>query len=72
MDSAHNLVLNEEAFKKIEEHKKPVYVFEWLRSLDKLLLVAQKVSFIYINKSIEYTANFSHIFWDFFLSKRRM
>lgn len=44
MDSAHNLILNEEAFKKIEEHKKPVYVFEWLRSLDKLLVAAQKVS----------------------------
>lgn len=45
MDSAHSLILNEEAFKKIEEHKKPVYVFEWLRSLDKLLVAAQKVSF---------------------------
>lgn len=44
METAHSLILNEEAFKKIEDHKKPVYVFEWLRSLDKLLVAAQKVN----------------------------
>lgn len=45
METAHSLILNEEAFKKIEEHKRPVYVFEWLRSLDKLLVAAQKVGY---------------------------
>lgn len=63
MDSAHNLILNEEAFKKIEEHKKPVYVFEWLRSLDKLLVAAQKVSFV--NKSIELDTENSRFFTYF-------
>lgn len=51
MESAHSLILNEEAFKKIEEHKKPVYVFEWLRNLDKLLVVAQKVIYFVSIKS---------------------
>lgn len=44
MDSSHSLILNEEAFKQIPDHKKPVYVFEWLRYLDKGLIAAQKVS----------------------------
>lgn len=50
MESAHSLILNEEAFKKIEEHKKPVYVFEWLRNLDKLLVAAQKVIYLISKK----------------------
>ncbi|XP_055323720.1 HEAT repeat-containing protein 5B isoform X3 [Sitodiplosis mosellana] len=40
--SSHSLTLNEEAFKQIPDHKKPVYVFEWLRYLDKGLVAAQK------------------------------
>lgn len=40
----HSLTLNEEAFKQIPDHKKPLYVFEWLRYLDKGLVAAQKVS----------------------------
>lgn len=40
----HSLTLNEEAFKQIPDHKKPVFVFEWLRYLDKVLVAAQKVS----------------------------
>lgn len=43
MESSHSLILNEDAFKQIPDHKKPVYVFEWLRYLDKGLLAAQKV-----------------------------
>lgn len=46
MDGSHSLTLNEEAFKQIPDHKKPVYVFEWLRYLDKGLVAAQKVSAI--------------------------
>lgn len=46
MDGSHSLTLNEEAFKQIPDHKKPVYVFEWLRYLDKGLVAAQKVSVV--------------------------
>lgn len=49
MELAHSLLLNEEAFKKIPENKRPVFVFEWLRFLDKVLAAAQKVSVDYID-----------------------
>ena len=45
MELAHSLLLNEEALKRIQESKKPVFVFEWLRFLNKVLGAAQKVSF---------------------------
>lgn len=44
MELSHSLTLNEEAFNQIPDHKKPVFVFEWLRFLDKILVNAQKVS----------------------------
>lgn len=44
MELSHSLTLNEEALKQIPEAKKPVFVFEWLRFLDKVLIAAQKVS----------------------------
>lgn len=43
MESQQSLTLNEEALKQIPDHNKPVYVFEWLRYLDKVLVAAQKV-----------------------------
>lgn len=43
MDSSHGLILNGDAFKQIPDHKKLVYVFEWLRYLDRGLVAAQKV-----------------------------
>ena len=43
MELAHSLLLNEEALQKIPDNKKPVFVFEWLRFLDKVLSAAQKV-----------------------------
>ncbi|XP_067680006.1 HEAT repeat-containing protein 5B-like isoform X1 [Haliotis asinina] len=42
MELAHSLLLNEEALKRIAESKRPVFVFEWLRFLDKVLRAAQK------------------------------
>ena len=45
MELAHSLLLNEEALQKIPDNKKPVFVFEWLRFLDKVLSAAQKVIF---------------------------
>ncbi|XP_067013409.1 HEAT repeat-containing protein 5B [Anabrus simplex] len=42
MELSHSLTLNEEALKQIPEAKRPVFVFEWLRFLDKVLVAAQK------------------------------
>ncbi|XP_063696087.1 HEAT repeat-containing protein 5B isoform X3 [Culicoides brevitarsis] len=42
MESSQSLTLNEEALSKIPEQKRPVFVFEWLRHLDKVLIAAQK------------------------------
>lgn len=42
MELSHSLVLNEEAYNQIPEQKRPVFVFEWLRFLDKVLLASQK------------------------------
>ncbi|KAG8504802.1 HEAT repeat-containing protein 5B, partial [Galemys pyrenaicus] len=36
------LLLNEEALAQITEAKKPVFIFEWLRFLDKVLVAANK------------------------------
>jgi hypothetical protein len=44
MELAHSLLLNEEALARISESKKNVFVYEWLRFLDKVLVAAQKVS----------------------------
>ena len=44
MELAHSLLLNEEALNKVAENKRPVFVFEWLRFLDKVLVAAQKVN----------------------------
>ena len=44
MELSHSLTLNEEALRQIPEAKRPVFVFEWLRFLDKVLVAAQKVS----------------------------
>ena len=43
MELAHSLLLNEEALRRVPESKRPVFVFEWLRFLDKVLAAAQKV-----------------------------
>lgn len=44
MELSHSLTLNEEALSQIPPAKRPVFIFEWLRFLDKVLLAAQKVS----------------------------
>uniref|UniRef100_A0A8C8VM89 HEAT repeat-containing protein 5B n=1 Tax=Pelusios castaneus TaxID=367368 RepID=A0A8C8VM89_9SAUR len=38
MELAHSLLLNEDALAQITEAKKPVFIFEWLRFLDKVLV----------------------------------
>uniref|UniRef100_W4VS74 HEAT repeat-containing protein 5A n=1 Tax=Corethrella appendiculata TaxID=1370023 RepID=W4VS74_9DIPT len=42
MELSHSLTLNEDALNQIPEQKRPVFVFEWLRFLDKVLVAAQK------------------------------
>ncbi|KAJ8865553.1 hypothetical protein PR048_033073 [Dryococelus australis] len=42
MELSHSLTLNEDALQQIPEPKRPVFVFEWLRFLDKVLVAAQK------------------------------
>ncbi|WAR19304.1 HTR5B-like protein [Mya arenaria] len=42
MELAHSLLLNEDALSRIPDNKKNVFVFEWLRFLDKVLAAAQK------------------------------
>uniref|UniRef100_A0A8D0BTM0 HEAT repeat-containing protein 5B n=1 Tax=Salvator merianae TaxID=96440 RepID=A0A8D0BTM0_SALMN len=42
MELAHSLLLNEEALAQITEAKRPVFIFEWLRFLDKVLIAANK------------------------------
>lgn len=42
MELSHSLTLNEEALLQVPEAKRPVFVFEWLRFLDKVLVAAQK------------------------------
>lgn len=43
MELAHSLLLNEEALSHITEAKRAVFIFEWLRFLDKVLIAANKV-----------------------------
>uniref|UniRef100_A0A8C3RYZ5 HEAT repeat-containing protein 5B n=1 Tax=Chelydra serpentina TaxID=8475 RepID=A0A8C3RYZ5_CHESE len=43
MELAHSLLLNEEALAQITEAKRPVFIFEWLRFLDKVIVAANKI-----------------------------
>uniref|UniRef100_A0A8C5STT0 HEAT repeat-containing protein 5B n=1 Tax=Laticauda laticaudata TaxID=8630 RepID=A0A8C5STT0_LATLA len=42
MELAHSLLLNEEALAQITEAKRPVFIFEWLRFLEKVLVTDVK------------------------------
>ncbi|KAL7035637.1 hypothetical protein ACKWTF_008482 [Chironomus riparius] len=42
MELSHSLTLNEEAYNQIPPEKRPVFVFEWLRFLEKVLVNANK------------------------------
>ena len=43
MELSHSLILNEEALSQIGDGKKALFVYEWLRFLDGVLVAAQKV-----------------------------
>ncbi|XP_041982599.1 HEAT repeat-containing protein 5B isoform X2 [Aricia agestis] len=42
MEVSHSLTLNESALQQLPEDKKPHFIFEWLRFLDKVLVAAHK------------------------------
>ncbi|XP_069811518.1 HEAT repeat-containing protein 5B [Dendropsophus ebraccatus] len=42
MELAHSLLLKEDALAQVTEAKKSVFIFEWLRFLDKVLITANK------------------------------
>ena len=44
LELAQSLVLNEEALLSLPENKRPVFIYEWLCFLNKVLVAAQKVS----------------------------
>jgi HEAT repeat-containing protein 5 len=43
MELSHSLILNEAALAPIPEEKKPIFILEWLRFVDKVLSAANKV-----------------------------
>lgn len=45
MEVSHSLTLNEAALQQLPDDKKPHFIFEWLRFLDKVLVAAHKVTF---------------------------
>lgn len=47
LELAQSLILNEEALNSLPENKRPVFIYEWLCFLNKVLVAAQKV----INRS---------------------
>ena len=44
LELAQSLVLNEEALHSLPENKRPVFIYEWLCFLNKVLVAAQKVT----------------------------
>lgn len=44
MEVSHSLTLNESALQQLPDDKKPHFIFEWLRFLDKVLVAAHKVN----------------------------
>lgn len=44
MESAHSLLLNEAVLQSLPESKRDVFIFEWLRFLDRVLGALTRVS----------------------------
>lgn len=42
LELAQSLILNEEALNSLPENKRPVFIYEWLCFLNKVLVAAQK------------------------------
>jgi len=48
LELAQNLILNEDALNSLPEKNRPVFIYEWLCFLNKILIAAQKVNKISI------------------------
>lgn len=49
LELAQSLILNEEVLRSLPENKQPVFIYEWLCFLNKVLAAAQKVSTVLSN-----------------------
>ncbi|OZC08270.1 hypothetical protein X798_04749 [Onchocerca flexuosa] len=52
MEQSNSLLLNEEALNLCADSKKPVFVYEWLRYLDRILPAAQKADIKTVQKKL--------------------
>ncbi|EFO17909.1 hypothetical protein LOAG_10587, partial [Loa loa] len=52
MEQSNSLLLNEEALKLCTDSRKPVFVYEWLRYLDRILPAAQKADIKSVQKKL--------------------
>ena len=52
MELSHSLTLNEEALAQIPDGKKSLFIYEWLRFLENVLVAAQKVFISFMYKRI--------------------
>ena len=50
MELSHRLTLNEEALQQVPEAQRPLFVYEWLRFLEQVLVAAQKVKILSLNQ----------------------
>ncbi|CAI2353223.1 unnamed protein product [Caenorhabditis sp. 36 PRJEB53466] len=53
MDETHSLLLNEEALEVCPEQKRPVFVYEWLRYLDRILPITQREDLKNVQKELQ-------------------
>ncbi len=44
LEFAQNLILNEDVLNALPEKKRPVFIYEWLCFLNKVLIAAQEVN----------------------------
>ncbi|ETN84746.1 HEAT repeat protein [Necator americanus] len=64
MDESHSLLLNEEALRQCPDAKKPVFLYEWLRYLDRILPVTQRVGSDYFHEIAEFFEFFIFFFFQ--------
>ncbi|EFO83913.1 hypothetical protein CRE_14875 [Caenorhabditis remanei] len=53
MDETHSLLLNEEALEACPEQKRPVFIYEWLRYLDRILPITQREDLKNVQKELQ-------------------
>jgi hypothetical protein len=46
MEQAQSLLLNELAFARCPDPQKNIFIYEWLKYLDRILLLTKKVNFL--------------------------